>query len=113
MIIAKSEGYVARLLIIILTFAFNRSIQRFIVEEKNFTYQILNTIDSPADLRKLRVEQLPLVCSEIRHRIIEVLAEHPGHLASSLGAVEITVALHYVYQTPDDRIVWDVGQQSY
>lgn len=78
-----------------------------------YKYNLLNTIDSPADLRKLPVEQLPEVCSEIRHRIIEVLAKHPGHLASSLGAVEITVALHYVFNTPDDRIVWDVGHQAY
>ena len=80
--------------------------------EKN-TYHLLNAIDYPADLRKLPVEQLPEVCSELRQRSIEVLAHHPGHLASSLGAVEITVALHYVFDTPNDRIVWDVGHQAY
>ena len=83
------------------------------MDEAEYTYNLLDKIDSPADLRKLSVEQLPEVCSEIRHRIIEVLAEHPGHLASSLGAVEITVALHYVFNTPEDRIVWDVGHQAY
>ena len=83
------------------------------MEDTEFTYKLLNTIDLPADLRKLSVEQLPQVCSEIRQRIIEVLAKHPGHLASSLGAVEITVALHYVFDTPYDRIVWDVGHQAY
>lgn len=83
------------------------------MEDTDYDYKLLNTIDLPADLRRLRVEQLPQVCSEIRHRIIEVLAEHPGHLASSLGAVEITVALHYVFDTPYDRIVWDVGHQAY
>ncbi|MBP5731251.1 MAG: 1-deoxy-D-xylulose-5-phosphate synthase [Bacteroidaceae bacterium] len=80
---------------------------------ENNTYHLLNAIDYPADLRKLPVEQLPEVCSELRQRIIEVLAHHPGHLASSLGAVEITVALHYVFDTPNDRIVWDVGHQAY
>ena len=83
------------------------------MDEAEYTYNLLDKIDSPADLRKLSVEQLPEVCSEIRHRIIEVLAEHPCHLASSLGAVEITVALHYVFNTPEDRIVWDVGHQAY
>ena len=83
------------------------------MEDNDFTYRLLNAIDWPSDLRKLPVDQLPEVCSELRHRIIEVLAEHPGHLASSLGAVEITVALHYVLDTPDDRIVWDVGHQAY
>lgn len=83
------------------------------MDEAEYTYNLLDKIDSPADLRKLSVEQLPEVCSEIRHRIIEVLAEHPGHLASSLGTVEITVALHYVFNTPEDRIVWDVGHQAY
>lgn len=74
---------------------------------------LLDKIDSPADLRKLNVSQLPQVCDEIRQLIINVLSQHPGHLASSLGAVEITVALHYVFNTPDDRIVWDVGHQAY
>ena len=83
------------------------------LKDTDFTYHLLNTIDYPADLRRLSVEQLPEVCDELRHRIIEVLAKHPGHFASSLGAVEITVALHYVFDTPDDRIVWDVGHQAY
>ncbi len=74
---------------------------------------LLSNIDSPADLRKLDLSQLPQVCREIRQRIIEVLSEHSGHLASSLGAIEITVALHYVFDTPEDRIVWDVGHQAY
>ena len=74
---------------------------------------LLDKINSPADLRKLNVSQLPQVCDEIRQLIINVLSQHPGHLASSLGAVEITVALHYVFNTPDDRIVWDVGHQAY
>ncbi len=74
---------------------------------------MLGKIDSPADLRKLDVSQLPQVCREIRQRILEVLSEHSGHLASSLGTIEITVALHYVFDTPEDRIVWDVGHQAY
>lgn len=81
--------------------------------DKAFPYKHLPHIDSPADLRKLRAEQLPEVCAELRRKIIEVLAVNPGHLGSSLGAVELTVALHYVFDTPDDLIVWDVGHQAY
>lgn len=76
-------------------------------------YPLLSTIDSPADLRKLRVDQLPELCRELREDILDELAQNPGHLASSLGAVELTVALHYVFATPYDRIVWDVGHQAY
>ena len=74
---------------------------------------ILNQIDYPTDLRKLPVESLPEVCSELRQYIIDVLSENPGHLGASLGTVELTVALHYVFNTPYDRIVWDVGHQAY
>lgn len=74
---------------------------------------ILDSIGSPADLRKLPVEQLPQLCEEIRQYIIANCAHNPGHFASSMGAVEIAVALHYTMQTPDDRIVWDVGHQAY
>jgi len=81
------------------------------VEKTEFT--LLNKIDTPEDLRKLKVEDLPQVCAELRRDIIEEVAVNPGHLASSLGVAEITVALHYVYDTPDDRIVWDVGHQAY
>ena len=80
-------------------------------EEKN--YKLLPHIDSPADLRKLDVKELPLLCEELRHDIIHELSVNPGHLASSLGVVELTVALHYVFDTPYDRIVWDVGHQAY
>jgi len=81
------------------------------VEKTEFT--LLNKIDTPEDLRKLKVEDLPQVCAELRRDIIEEVAVNPGHLASSLGVAEITVALHYVYNTPEDRIVWDVGHQAY
>lgn len=74
---------------------------------------ILPTIASPADLRRLSVEQLPQVCSEIREFLIRSLSVNPGHFASSMGSVEITVAMHYVFDTPYDRIVWDVGHQAY
>lgn len=74
---------------------------------------ILKTIGYPADLRKLPVEQLPEVCEALRRFIIEQVSVHPGHFASSLGAIEIIVALHYVYNTPEDRLVWDVGHQAY
>ena len=76
-------------------------------------YKYLRKIDYPVDLRKLKVEELPAVCDDLRLDIIEELAMNPGHLASSLGVVELTVALHYVFNTPYDRIVWDVGHQAY
>ena len=81
------------------------------MNEKKF--ELLDQIIYPSDLRKLSVEQLPEVCKELRENIIEEVSVNPGHFASSLGVVELTVALHYVYDTPDDRIVWDVGHQAY
>ena len=75
--------------------------------------EILSQIGCPKDLRQLSVEQLPQVCEAIRQFIINQIAVHPGHFASSLGAIELTVALHYVYNTPEDRLVWDVGHQAY
>lgn len=74
---------------------------------------LLSKIEYPSDLRQLRVSQLPQLCDELRQDIIRELSKNPGHLASSLGVVELTVALHYVFNTPDDRIVWDVGHQAY
>ncbi len=74
---------------------------------------LLNHISYPNDLRKLKVEQLPRLCQELREDIVKELSVNPGHLASSLGVVELTVALHYVFDTPEDRIVWDVGHQAY
>lgn len=76
-------------------------------------YSILNKINSPEDLRALPVETLPAVCEELRRYIISNLSHNPGHFASSMGAVEIIVALHYVYDTPNDHIVFDVGHQAY
>lgn len=76
-------------------------------------FKVLNSINTPEDLRKLDAEMLPEVCDELRKDILVELSVNPGHLASSLGAVELTVALHYVYNTPYDRIVWDVGHQAY
>ena len=76
-------------------------------------FPLLNNINSPADLRKLPEKLLPQVCSELREFIIKSLSNNPGHFASSLGTVELTVALHYVMETPDDKIVWDVGHQAY
>lgn len=81
-------------------------------EEKN-EFTLLSQIEYPEDLRKLALSQLPQLCQELRTDIIEELAINPGHLASSLGVIEITVALHYVFNTPNDRIVWDVGHQAY
>ncbi|MDY6248554.1 MAG: 1-deoxy-D-xylulose-5-phosphate synthase N-terminal domain-containing protein, partial [Prevotella sp.] len=74
---------------------------------------LLSQITYPEDLRRLKEEQLPEVCRELRENIVQELSVNPGHLASSLGAVELTVALHYVFNTPDDRLVWDVGHQAY
>ena len=76
-------------------------------------YEYINRIDSPADLKKLKVAELPAVCAELRQFIIETLSKNPGHLGSSLGAIELTVALHYVFDTPNDKLVWDVGHQAY
>ncbi len=81
------------------------------MDKSEFT--LLNKIQYPEDLRKLSVDELPKLCQELREDIIKEVAVNPGHLASSLGVAEITVALHYVYNTPDDRIVWDVGHQAY
>ena len=76
-------------------------------------YKYLNHIESPADLRRLAIDALPEVCSELRDDIISEVAVNPGHFASSLGVVELTVALHYVFDTPHDKLVWDVGHQAY
>lgn len=76
-------------------------------------YPLLETIDYPADLRKVSLNQLPQVCNELRNYIIESVLTHGGHFAANLGVIELTVALHYVFNTPDDRLVWDVGHQAY
>lgn len=76
-------------------------------------YEFLDKVDSPADIRNFDIEQLKTLCAEIRHYMIECCAVNPGHLGSSLGVVELVVGLHYVYNTPDDKIVFDVGHQAY
>lgn len=76
-------------------------------------YKILDTISSPDDLRKLDVEQLPALCADIRAYMLDCCSRNPGHVASSLGAVEIITALHYIFNTPEDKIVFDVGHQAY
>ena len=73
------------------------------------TYNLLSTITFPEDLRQLSVEELPEVCKELRQDIIKEVSCNPGHFAASLGTVELTVALHYVFNTPDDKIVWTWG----
>ncbi len=70
-------------------------------------FGLLNQIDYPEDLRKLSIDQLPQICDELRQDIIQEVSVNPGHFASSLGAVELTVALHYVFDTPKDKLVWD------
>lgn len=81
--------------------------------EDDAKYPLLSTINYPDDLRRLRIEQLPQLCKELRGYLIDCLSKNPGHFASSLGVVELTVALHYVFNTPYDRLVWDVGHQAY
>lgn len=81
--------------------------------EQATSYELLSKIDSPKDLRQLPIEALPEVCKELREMIIDELSRNPGHFGSSLGVIELTVALHYIYNTPYDRIVWDVGHQAY
>ena len=76
-------------------------------------YKYLNTIETPGDLKKLPVEALPELCAELRDFIVQELSHNPGHLGSSLGAIEIAVAVHYVFDTPFDKVVWDVGHQAY
>lgn len=76
-------------------------------------YELLRRVNSPKDLKQLSIEELKLYCQELRRYIIEECSKNPGHLASSLGVVELTVALHYVYDTPHDKLVWDVGHQAY
>src|SRR5210317_1553961 len=75
--------------------------------------ELLDTINSPVDLRKLKPEQLRLLAGEIRTKIIQTVANTGGHLAPSLGVVELTIALHYVFDTPHDKLIWDVGHQAY
>ncbi len=77
------------------------------------TYALLETVEYPADLKKLSPQQLEEVCSEVREFIIDEVSENPGHFGASLGVVELTVALHYVFNTPYDQLVWDVGHQAY
>ena len=74
---------------------------------------MLNTINDPADLRKLEREALPALAEELRQFVIDSVSKTGGHLSSNLGTVELSIALHYVFDTPRDRIVWDVGHQSY
>ncbi len=76
-------------------------------------YELLDKIDSPEDLKKLQLSQLPQLCEEVRRYILECCAVNPGHVGSSLGAVELIVALHYIYDTPADKLVFDVGHQAY
>ena len=75
--------------------------------------ELLKTIDNPNDLKKLNTKSLPQFCNELRDYIVEVVSKKGGHFGASLGVVELTTALHYVFNTPDDQLVWDVGHQAY
>jgi 1-deoxy-D-xylulose-5-phosphate synthase len=81
--------------------------------ENEINYPLLSGINSPVDLKKLKPEELITLSGELREFIIDVLSSNPGHFAASLGVVELTVALHYVFNTPYDQIIWDVGHQAY
>lgn len=85
----------------------------FCVKMAKLTYKYLDDINSPDDLKKINRDELPIVCQELRDFIIDEVSQNPGHLGSNLGVIELTVALHYVFNTPYDRIVWDVGHQAY
>lgn len=76
-------------------------------------YPLLSLINSPEDLRLLNKEQLPQLCQELRSYLLESVSQTSGHLASGLGTVELTVALHYIFKTPFDQLIWDVGHQAY
>ena len=103
------KGNTFRFLLLILQFV----ILRTEMKTEPTTYNLLNSISDPEDLRKLNVDQLPEICKELRQDIIKEVSCNPGHFAASLGTVELTVALHYVFNTPYDRLVWDVGHQAY
>ena len=75
--------------------------------------RLLDVIDTPKDLRRLSVAELSTLATEVREEVISIVSEVGGHFASTLGAVELTLALHYVFDTPEDRIVWDTGHQAY
>lgn len=75
--------------------------------------ELLENINSPADIRNLQIKDLEVLCSEIRDYMVYCCSKNPGHLGASLGAVELAVALHYVFDTPTDKIIWDVGHQAY
>ena len=83
-------------------------------QNKKYTQgELLRKINDPSDLRKLNLNQLSQVCNELRQYIIDIVSEKGGHFGASLGVVELTVALHYVFNTPEDQLVWDVGHQAY
>ena len=92
---------------------FLQDIYHIIGMEQDTSHMLLKSLDTPEDLRRLGADKLPEVCKELRQKIIDELSRNPGHFGSSLGVVELTVALHYVFDTPYDRIVWDVGHQAY
>jgi len=76
-------------------------------------YPLLSSIETPADLRRLPLGKLPELCAELRQFLIHTVSTRGGHFAAGLGTVELTIALHYVFDTPEDRLVWDVGHQAY
>ena len=76
-------------------------------------YKILNQIDYPADLKKLKISELKILTEELRHKLIDAVSKTGGHLGAGLGVIELTIALHHIFDTPTDKLIWDVGHQSY
>ena len=75
--------------------------------------ELLSKVNNPEDLRKLKTSELPQLAKELRQYIIDIVSERGGHFGASLGVVELTIALHYIFDTPNDQLVWDVGHQAY
>ncbi|MCP5004410.1 MAG: hypothetical protein GY941_10820, partial [Planctomycetes bacterium] len=92
---------------------FSRTLNKTICERLNLTIELLQKINSPKDLRNLKIEELPDLAKEIREFIVDIVSRTPGHLASNLGVVELTIALHYVFDFLTDKLIWDVGHQCY
>ncbi len=91
----------------------HNKLSTFVKRKHKQMYKYLTRIDSPADLKQLSIDELPIYCEELRHYIVHTLSSGTGHIGSSLGAVELAVAIHYVFDTPTDRLIWDVGHQAY
>lgn len=109
----KCSFFPRRKYILFLSLRAAKKTEKIGTNSTNAMYELLNSIDTPDDLKRLDISSLPQLCDELRRFIIESLSHNPGHFGASLGVVELTVALHYVFDTPYDKLVWDVGHQAY